>query len=152
MALECEQSGMYVQAVKLYESCLAGVHANDPKILFALGQALLFSKRYADAKERVRQLTELHRAYKRDETKLLLARILEGEGDMAGAIRHFEELVPTYAGLEAKYRYGLHLKSIGHTKHADSVFRELIDHARRFKINHEEEMQWVKLARRNLSA
>lgn len=149
LASECEQCGMYEEAVKLYRSCLTGICANDPKILYALARALLENNQYANARAKINQLSLDHPAFRPNETRLLLARALEGDGD-AEATRVYEELIPAFRGLEAKYRYGLHLKSMGHTKQANGMFEEIIEHARRFKINHDEEMMWVKSAKRAL--
>ncbi len=151
LASECEQCGMYDEAARLYRSCLSGMYANDPKILFALARALLLDHRHANAKSRINQLLLDHPDFKTSEVKLLLAQAMEGEGD-ANATRVYEELVPVFPGLEAKYRYGLHLKSMGLTKQANSMFEEVIEHARRFHINSDGEMHWVSAARRALSA
>ena len=150
LALECERSIMYEEAANLYRSCLSGMYANDPKILFALARALLLGDQHAKARARLTQLAMDHPKYQPNEVKLLLARVLEGEGD-SGATRVYEELIPVFPGLEAKYRYGLHLKSMGHTKQANGIFEEILEHARRFRISHEEETQWVSAAKRALS-
>lgn len=151
LALECEQSGMYDEAEKLYRSCLSGINANDPAILYALARALFLDNRPANAKARLNQLMLDHPHFKSHEVKLLMAQVLEAEGDSA-ASRFYEELIPVFPGMEAKYRYGLHLKSMGHHKQADSLFQEIIEHARRFNIRHDEELQWVSAAKRALSA
>jgi len=151
LAFECEQSSMYEEAASLYRSCLAGMYANDPKILYSLARALFLSHRHANAKARLNQLQLDHPEYKPLEIKLLLARALEAEGDV-GATQTYEELIPVFPGFEAKYRYGLHLKSMGLSKQANGVFEEIIEHARNYKIKHVEEMQWVSAAKQSLSA
>lgn len=151
LALECEQSGMYDEAATLYRSCLSGIHARDPAMLFALARALLLGKHHANAKARINQLLLDHPTYRPNETKLLLAQVLEAEGD-ASATRVYEELLQVFPGMEAKYRYGLYLKSMGHTKQAHGLFQEIVEHARRFNIHHDEEIQWVSAAKRALSA
>jgi hypothetical protein len=151
LAFECEQSCMYEEAASLYRSCLSGMYANDPKILFSLARALLSGNCPAKAKARINQLQMDHPKFKTNEVKLLLARALEAEGD-AGATSAYEELIPVFSGFEAKYRYGLHLKSKGLTKQANGIFEEIVEHARAYKINHEEEMQWVSAAKQARSA
>ena len=64
----------------------------------------------------------------------------------------YERVVESYVGLEAKVRYGQLLKKLGHEAHAQSVLQEVIAHAKRFKIKHEEERAWVDVARRELGA
>jgi hypothetical protein len=146
LAFECEQSCMYEEAVSLYRSCLSGMYVNDPKILFALARALLLSNRHVNARARLNQLLLDHPNFKPNEIKLLLARALEAEGD-DGATRVYEELIPVFSGFEAKYRYGLHLKSMGLTKQANGIFEEIIEHARKYKVSHDEETQWVSAAK-----
>ncbi len=151
LAEECERSGMYEEAVNLYRSCLTGLYAKDPKIIFALAQALLGNGQYANARAKINQLMLDHPAFRPNETRLLLARALEGEGD-AEATRVYEELIPAFRGLEARYRYALHLKAKGHTRQAHGMFEEIIEHARRFNIQHDEEMEWVKSAKRAMAS
>ncbi len=150
LAFECEQSSMYEEAASLYRSCLSGMYANDPAILYALARTLVSGRQHEKAKTRLTQLTLDHPKYQPNEVKLLLARSLEGEGD-PGATRVYEELLPVFPGFEAKYRYGVHLKSMGLTKQAHGIFEEILEHARRFRISHEEEMQWVSAAKQALS-
>lgn len=152
LARECEQSGMYGEAVKLYESCLSGMYANDPQLLFASAQAHLMNGNPKRTQALIQRLTAEHGDHKPGEVKLLLARTLESQGDDAGALRLYEELLPLYSGLEARYRYGHLLQTLGQTQQAEGVFKDMLEHARRFNINHEEEMQWVREARRSLAA
>jgi len=151
LARECEESGMYGEAVKLYESCLSGLYANDPQLRFALARAQLMNGNPDQALAQVEQLETAHPGFRNNDVKLLRARTLESRGDETGALRLYEELLPVYAGLEARYRYGSMLQSLGLHKQAESVLRELLDHARRFNISHEEELQWVRAAKRSLA-
>lgn len=150
LAEECERSGMHEEAIRLYRSCLNGVYANDPKILFALAEALLAHEQFGDARGKANRLLQEHPQFRPNETKLLLARALEGAGD-AQATRVYEEVVAVFRGFEAKYRYALHLKSLGHTRQAHGLLEEIVEHARRFNINHDEEIEWVRSARRALA-
>lgn len=149
LAQECETVGMYDEAVRLYRSCLAGAYANDPQIQFRLAQALLMQQDGMAAQALVGRLETEHPAFKPTEVRLLRARALE-LSDTAAALAVYEELIPTYAGLEAKCRYATLLQSLGHQAQAHALFEEVVQHAKRFNISHEAEQEWVRLARTSL--
>lgn len=151
LAEECVSGGMFDEAVKLYQSSLSGPHATDPSLLYGLARAQFHSGHYAAARGTLAQLEQAQPAFKPGEVRLLHARIFEGLGDSAGALDTYEKLVPSSVGLEAKCRYALLLKSLGHTKQANSVFEDVLLHAKRFNISHDDERQWVALAQRSLA-
>jgi hypothetical protein len=151
LAQECELAGMYGEAVKLYESCLSGLYANDPPLLFSLAHAYLMHGSPDKALVFVERLSAEHAEFKPQEVSLLLARVMEGRGQNARALELYETLLPVYTGLEAQYRYGCLLDSMGQARQAEGVFNGIVEHARRFNISHEEEMRWVKEAKRHLA-
>jgi hypothetical protein len=81
---------------------------------------------------------------------LLYVQALEGLGDTRGALLIYEKLIEIYVGLEARVRYGLLLKKLGHLKQANSVFEDLLTHARRFNVSLEQERKWKELARQSI--
>jgi hypothetical protein len=149
LAEECEAVGMYGEAARLYRSCLAGAYANDPQIQFRLAQAELMREELGEVAALLQRLEQEHATFKPLEVKLLRARLLE-KTDAYAALNLYEELVPLYPGLEAKYRYGAMLSELGQTAQARSTFEELLLHARRFNIQHEGEQEWVRRARESL--
>ena len=72
-------------------------------------------------------------------------------GEDASALDEYERLADTAAGLEAKVRYGQLLKRLGHETQAQTVFEDVLAHAKRFNVKHEEEQAWVGVARRELA-
>lgn len=149
LAEECEAVGMYDEAANLYKSCLAGAYANDPQIAFRLANAQLMCDRADEVERLLGQLETAHPAFKPLEVKLLRARLLE-KTDTSAALALYEELTPVYTGLEAKCRYATLLQSLGHLSQANELFREVVEHARRFNISHEVEQEWVRLAKGSL--
>jgi len=151
LAEECLAAGLTHDAIRLYQSCLAGPHANDPVLIFGLARSYFENGADALAMEQIQQLQTNHPAFKASEVRLLKARTLEESGDTLGALAEYEDIVPTYVGLEAKSRYALLLKKAGHLKQAENLFIEIVAHAKRFNVNMESERAWVKLAQQNIS-
>jgi hypothetical protein len=150
LAEECLRMGFTEDAVRLYESSLTGPHANDPLLLSGLAQSALASEQADKASEAVTRLLSAHPGFRPEETRLLRARILEAQGRDDDALCEYEELVPAYVGLEAKYRYGQLLRRLGHRNQANSIFQDMVAYAKRVKISHEAELEWVGLARRSI--
>jgi len=86
-----------------------------------------------------------------DEARLLYARALEGLGECQQALAEYESLVTVYVGLEARCRYGMLLKQLGFTTQATHVFQEVLEYARRFRINLDTERPWIDAARRHVA-
>jgi len=152
LAEECLRLGFTADAVRLYEGCLAGPHANDPQLLFGLAQARFADGQFERAGETLSHLHSAHPAFKAQESRLLHARILEGRGREEDALREYEHLVEIYVGLEAKVRYGQLLRRLGYETQARSVFQGVVDYARRAHITHDAEREWLGVARRSLRA
>jgi hypothetical protein len=142
--------GVFHEAVVLYRSALSGPHADDPSLLLGLARAHVNNETYVEAQAALQELRRLDARYRPEEARLLYARTLEGLGDAHGALAEYRELENIYVGLEAKCRYGMLLKQLGHRVQANRVFREMLEHARRFRINLETERPWIDAARRHL--
>jgi hypothetical protein len=150
LADECLEKGMFDEAIRLYEGCLEGIHANDARILFSCARAWFYNKGYRQAEEILGRLKKAHPNYRRDEAQLLEARVLEDLGDTDRAVPIYEALRTTYVGFEAKYRYGLMLKRLGREREARELLGYITQHARRSALQSEQE--WVKLAARELDS
>lgn len=152
LAEELLRCGCAQEAVVLYRDARTGPHAGDAGL--ALGSAYAYSTAgdFARARDLVDELQTTHKSFRQNEVALLHARVLEGTGDDAAALDAYERLVEAYVGLEAKVRYGQLLKRLGDMMQARSVFEDVIAHARRFKIAHEEERAWVRVAKKELAA
>jgi hypothetical protein len=149
LAQECMHAGMFDDAVRLYVSCLSGVHSDDAQLLFNLADAHLHAGRPEEAAPLLDRLMRDHAGFRRADVELLRARMLEELGQTEQALQAYEELIPVFVGLEARCRYASLLQAIGHETQARFVFREVADYAARMRISHDAERQWADLARRN---
>ena len=139
------------EAVELYRAARTGPYASDPQLGFGLASACLAHGERAEALTLLDEIAAKHLSFRTDAVALLRARVLEALGQGEAALAQYERAVETYVGLEAKVRYGQLLKKLGHANHAQSVFHEVVVHAKRFRIAHEEERAWVEIARRALT-
>jgi len=101
----------------------------------------------------LRTLDRLYRVdgrFRPEEARLLRARALEGLGQTENALAEYEEVALVYVGLEAKCRYAMLLARMGFSGHADNVFADLLEHARRIRANVESERPWIDVAQRHV--
>ena len=141
---ECLERGMFDEAIKLYEGCLVGPHANDPALLFALARARFYNGEMRVAEDLIEKLMVAHPKYRNDEVLLLRARVDEALGATQRALNAYEALRARYVGFEAKYRYGLLLKRLGRDAEAHELFAFIAANSKRTALDSERE--WVKLA------
>lgn len=151
LADECLGRGMSAEALRLYEQCITGPYAKDPKLRFGLVQACIAHKQWKRALEVTDSLAHDQPEFRPAEIALLRARALEGSGEIEAARAAYEKLLPGFVGLEARYRYAMLLQSAGRTDQARAQLEAILEHAKRFRIRHEEEQEWVAAARRGLA-
>jgi hypothetical protein len=135
-AEEFMRCGVFYEAIGLYQSARTGPHADDPSLLLGLARAHVNNETYREAQSALDQLKELDARYRPDEARKALA--------------EYQTLAGVYVGLEAKCRYGMLLKQLGMRAQATRVFHEMLEHARRFRINLDSERPWIDAARRHL--
>lgn len=136
----------HAHAVELYESALCGPHDADPTLLLGLARAQVNAGAYEHAERTLRRLAGVDSRYRRDEAALLRARVHEGLGRSEEALAEYEEIALVWVGLEAKFRYALLLERLGFIMQAGVAFRELLEHARRYRVNPGSERHWIELA------
>jgi hypothetical protein len=141
---ECLERGMFDEAIRLYEGCLIGPHANDARLLFSLARARFYNGETRPAEEIIEKLMVAHPKYCTDEVLLLRARVDETLGATQRALNAYEALRARYVGFEAKYRYGLLLKRLGRDTEAYELFNFIESKGKRSALDSEK--QWVKLA------
>lgn len=149
-AEEYMQCGGFDRAAELYESALEGVHASDPDLLLGLAGAQLELGTYREALRTLDRLEAADPTFHRNDASLLRARAHEGLGENDAALGIYENLVPVFVGLEARYRQGALLARLGHETQARHVFNELVDHSRRHRIALDSERRWIDAAMRAL--
>ena len=147
LAEECMQHQMYAEAIKLYESCLAGAYASDGTILFGVAKAAVEAADWTKAASAIERLKKQAPKMRPAEVRLLEARLLEGRGESDAALAAYRSLVPQFVGLEARYRYGRMLMRLGKNEAALEMFNEVVKHARRYSSAIEEEERWADAAR-----
>jgi hypothetical protein len=147
LAEECVAHEMYAEAIKVYESCLAGAYANDGNILFGLAKASLDARDWTRAAAALTRLRNESPKTRPLEVRLLEARLLEGRGENDAALAAYRDLVPRFVGLEARYRYGRMLMRLGKAEAAMEMFNEVVKLARRYSSSHEQEERWAEAAR-----
>jgi len=147
LAAECMNHRMYAEAARLYESCLNGVYASDGSILFGLAKAAVEGADWDKAAATLARLRKDAPKTRPQDARLMEARVLEARGDNDAALAAYRELVPTFVGLEARYRYGRFLLGLGRNEAAMQMFDEVMKHAKRFSTSVEDEEQWVSAAR-----
>ena len=150
LADECLEKGMFEEAIRLYEGCLEGPHANDARILFSCARAYFYNGSHRQAEEILRRLDKAHPRFRRDEAQLLEARVLDALGETDRSLAIYARLRDRYVGFEAKYRYAALLKRLGREREAAELFDFIVSHARRSAL--ESEQEWVKAARREREA
>jgi hypothetical protein len=148
LARECAERGLHHEAADLYRSCLEGPYANDPALLLGLTRALIEDGRFDEARERCTHLIKEHPEHKPVEVKLARARILDGLGEPDMALAEYRELVPTFTGFEARYRYAELLARLGHAQQSALVIKEILAQARRNPPALDTEQAWVTAAKR----
>jgi hypothetical protein len=151
LAAECMNSGLYLEAARLYESCLNGAYASDGALLFGLAKAAVEAGDWHKAGATLERLKSEAPRTRPLEVRLLEARVLEGREDHNAALALYAQLVPVFVGLEAKYRYGRLLSRLGRHEAALDMFNEVLKHARRAASPVEEEEQWALAARQAIA-
>jgi hypothetical protein len=147
---EFMRCGVFGEAVHLYQEALFGPHSDDPSLLLGLARAQVNNGTFDAARAVLEQLRKIDSRYRPDEAQLLYARTLEGLGESNQALAEYEALAPVYVGLEAKCRYAMLLKQLGFSVQANSVFKEMLEHAKRFRVNMDSERPWIDAARRHV--
>ena len=151
LAAECMNHQMYAEAARLYESCLAGAFAADGTIMFGLAKTLVEARDWEKARWTIARLKSDAPKVRPLETRLLEARVLEGQGQIDAALALYRELIPIFVGLEARFRYGSFLLRLGKHEAAMEIFNELVRHAKRYASPIEEEERWASAAKQAIA-
>lgn len=150
LARECLSRGMVDEAEVLYRSCLEGVHANDPDVLFGHASTLVMTSAFAEALAELQQLVAQHPGYRTGEVRMCLAEAYEGTGDFDRALAEFATLAESFPGEEGRWRYGALLKRMGCLDEATEIFRGMTKRAERMPAHYRDaQKKWLTLAREN---
>lgn len=153
LAEECLETGHADDARRLFERCITGPYAADPNLKLGLLKAEFATDDRAAARATAEGLLAEHPGFKPGEVKLALARIHEFNGETAAAEGRYVEAMSANSGESARYYYAMMLKSLGRTEQAKLLFQEIVDNAARASgLYREQEVAWIKAARRELGA
>ncbi|MDH3594208.1 MAG: tetratricopeptide repeat protein [Rhodospirillales bacterium] len=151
LAKECLRRERYDEARRLLESCLTGVHEDDPTLMLALARARFGTKDFAGTREILDRLREAHPDLRSPEGHMLYGRALEGQGNVERALFEYEALAGYFAGEEARCRYALLLQKTGRVDGAKAAFREVVKSVERASRTYfRSQRDWYEVARRNL--
>lgn len=151
LAKECVNAGMFKEAIELYQGSLKGIYVTDPNIMLGLATAQFHQGDYANSKQTFDNLIKHNPEFKSAEGHLLYARSLEGLEQHAAALEEYQSLATYYAGYEAKCRYALLLKKLGHTEKAQQLFKDIMTHAKNLSRGYQlAQKQWIDIAKNNL--
>lgn len=152
LATELLRIGRAQEAAVVFEACLAGMHAGDPKILTGLAEARFAAgdpTGTAAAIEALRQHDPNHHSA---DLHLLYARALEGSGRTDEALDSYAALADRYPGEEARARHAALLHLVGRRTEAEALFRAVIRNVEmRRGTYRQEQREWKELAERMLA-
>lgn len=151
LARECNQHGIYDEAIQLYRESLKGIYENDPNIMLELAQTLFHNKDFQDCKTMLDQLIEHNPEFKSQEGHLLYARTLEALSDNEAALHEYQVLSEYYSGYEARCRYALLLKKQGRLEQAHLLFNEILQQANNLSSSRRKLQQdWINIAKQQV--
>lgn len=127
---ELVRMGRAAEALPIYQTCLTGVFAEDPKLLLGYAHAQFAAGQPAAARGTLDDLIRKHPDFRSPDGHLLYARALEGEGDHEKALSEFAALSEYYPGAEAGVRYAKLLKQLGKATEARETLQALLERAR----------------------
>jgi len=149
---ELVRLGRAAEALPIYQNCLTGVFAEDPKLLLGYAQARFAAGDAAGARQTLDDLIRLNPEFKSPDGHLLYARALEGEGNVEKALSEYATLAEYYPGAEAGVRYAVLLKRQGKRELAQQTLKALLDRAKYAPAHYKKaQREWLDEAHRELA-
>jgi hypothetical protein len=127
---ELVRMGRAAEALPIYQNCLTGVFADDPKLLLGYANALFAAGDATATRKTLDELIARNPDFRSPDGHLLYARALEGEGNDEKALAEYATLSEYYAGAEASVRYAKLLKRLGQGPLARQTLQGLLERAR----------------------
>lgn len=151
LAEELLEKGRYNEASELYRRFLAGMHADDARMLMGLARAEFGMGAWSTTIETLDRLKAAHPSQRSPDGHLLYARALQESGREDEAMHEYQALCGYFAGPEPFCRLGLMLKARGQGDQARPLFEKVVSEAkisgRHYNTLHKE---WVAIAKREV--
>jgi len=152
-AAACLNHGRAEEAIRVLEQSLAGVHEDDPSLLFDLARATFAGGAFQRTLDLLDKLQQVAPKYTSADAHLLYARALEELGRTPEALEEYRKLAGYFAGEEARCRLGMLLEGQGDYAGAKAQFAEILERQRRApRYYRKAQREWVEVARDRLKA
>ena len=148
---ELVRLGRAKEAVPIYQTCLTGVFADDPKLLLGFANAQFAAGDAAGTRATLDDLIAKNPDFKSADGHLLYARSLEAEGNVEKALSEYATLTEYYPGAEAGVRYARLLIRSDQRPLAQQTLKALLDRARFAPAHYRKaQREWLDEAHREL--
>jgi hypothetical protein len=149
---ELVRLGRASEAVPIYQTCLTGVFAEDPKLLLGYARARFEAGDASGARQTLDELIQKNPDFKSSDGHLLYARALEAEGNVEKALSEYAALAEYFAGAEAGVRYARLLIRSDQRPLAQQTLKALLDRAKYAPAHYRKaQREWLDEAHRELA-
>ncbi|MEO8018460.1 MAG: tetratricopeptide repeat protein [Pseudomonadota bacterium] len=139
------------EALPIYQTCLTGVFAEDPKLMLGYAHAQFAAEDPVGARKTLDELIQKNPDFKSPDGHLLYARALEAEGDVAKALAEYATLAEYFPGAEAPVRYAKLLNRSDQRPLAQQTLKALLDRAKYAPAHYRKaQREWLDEAHREL--
>jgi hypothetical protein len=150
---ELVKLGRAAEALPIYQTCLTGVFADDPKLLLGYAHAQFAAGDATGARKTLDDLIQKSPDFKSPDGHLLYARALEAEGDMAKALSEYAALAEYFPGAEAGVRYAKLLNRSDQRPLAQQTLKALLERAKYAPAHYRKaQREWLDEALRELQS
>jgi len=148
---ELVRLGRAAEALPIYQTCLTGVFADDPKLRLGFAHAQFEAGQPAAARATLDELIARNPDFKSADGHLLYARAVEAEGNLEKALSEYAALAEYYPGAEAGVRYARLLNKSDQRPLAQQTLKALLDRAKFAPAHYRKaQREWLDEAHREL--
>lgn len=148
---ELVRLGRANEALPIYQTCLTGVFADDPKLLLGYARAQFEAGDAAGTRKTLDELIQKNPDFKSADGHLLYARALEAEGNLEKALSEYATLAEYFPGAEAGVRYARLLIRSDQRPLAQQTLKALLDRAKFAPAHYQKaQREWLDEAHREL--